>query len=157
MKLGFAEYKEFCRITKCKECDSKSLEKFYSLPHHSQRFLVKKLKDSNYKFFCRMFGYNPDKYFTLEVYDQVEEYFKLLIQLDDAKSVAQFEVNSMIQLHADEYDNNHFERMEDIVEQCDDMFNYIKAKIEEIYEFEQQKDEERGWTNNDIGNFYKKL
>lgn len=154
MKLGFEEYKEFCRITKRKECDSKSLEKFYNLSHHAQRFLVKKLNDNHYKCFCRMFGYNQDKYFTLEIYDQVEEYFKLLLQLDEAKSVAEYEVDAMIKKHVDDY---HFERMEDIVCQCEEMFNYIKSKIEEIYDYEQQQDEERGWTYDDIGNRTKKI
>ena len=136
MSLGFKEYKEFCRIKKLKECDAKSLQKFYKLPHYYHTFLKRKLVDNDYKCFCRIFNHDADKLKTFDIYTKIEHYFKLLMELDNAKDCAQYDIYALTE--NTDYDYYQYERLEKLECELNEMFDYIKNTIEELCDYEME-------------------
>ena len=136
MSLGFKEYKEFCRIKKLKECDAKSLQKFYKLSNYYHLFLKKKLVDNDYKCFCRIFNHDADKFKTFDIYTKIEHYFKLLMELDNAKDCAKYDIYALTE--NTEYDYYQHERLEKLEYELSEMFDYIKNTIEELWDYEME-------------------
>lgn len=136
MILGFKEYKEYCRIKKLKECDAKSLQKFYKLSHYYHLFLKKKLVDNDYKCFCRIFNHDADKLKTFDIYTKIEHYFKLLMELDNAKDCAKYDLYALTE--NTDYDYYQHERLEKLEYELNEMFDYIKTTIEELWDYEME-------------------
>lgn len=136
MNLRFSEYKEFCRIKKLKECDAKSLQKFYKLSHYYHIFLKTKLVDNDYKCFCKIFNLDVDKLKSFDIYGKMEHYFKLLMELDNAKDCAQYDIYVLTE--KTEYDYWQHERLSHLLAEIEEMFAFIKITIKELLDYEME-------------------